>query len=128
MGGRSNAQDVIDCVHDVIGSDAWKSYFHSFSFPYYFYTPEDYEPWLREAGLECLRNELIPKEMTQNGKHGFAGWFRTTWLPYTNRIPENRKDVFVDTVVSVYIKRFPIKDDGLVRARMVRLEVEAVRA
>jgi hypothetical protein len=64
--------------------------------------------------------------MTQEGKEGLAGWFRTTWLPYTERVPENKRDAFINDAVELYTKRFPQKGDRLVHVKMMRLEVEAV--
>ena len=70
--------------------------------------------------------ELIPKDMNQKGKEGLAGWIRTTWLPYTRRIPENKRDNFIDDVINSYGKTFSIDDNGLFHVKMVRLEVEAI--
>jgi trans-aconitate methyltransferase len=70
-------------------------------------------------------NELIGKDMTQKGVEGLAGWFRTTWLPYLDRLPERKREEFIAAVVSLYVSRFPIDTDGLEHVKMVRLEVEA---
>jgi trans-aconitate methyltransferase len=64
--------------------------------------------------------------MTQKGKDGLAGWIRTTWLPYTERIPENNCDQFIDDIINLYLERFPIDDNGLIHIKMMRLEVEAI--
>ena len=126
MGGRGNARDIVDTVDSVRERNRWHRYFDGFTFPYAFCSPEEYSRWLKEAGLEPRRIELIPKDMTQRGRDGLAGWIRTTWLPYTERIPEELREEFIEEVVSLYTERFPVDDRGLVRVRMVRLEVEAV--
>jgi len=125
-GGRGNARDIVDTVDSVRARNRWHRYFDGFTFPYAFCSPEEYSRWLKEAGLEPRRIELIPKDMTQRGRDGLAGWIRTTWLPYTERIPEELREEFIEEVVSLYTERFPVDDRGLVRVRMVRLEVEAV--
>jgi trans-aconitate methyltransferase len=125
MGGKGNAQDIINTVNDVIEKNKWKIYFEDFSFPYTFCSPEEYGRWLRGVGFHPKRIELIPKDMTQKGKDGLAGWIRTTWLPYTERIPENNCDQFIDDIINLYLERFPIDDNGLVHIKMMRLEVEA---
>ena len=82
--------------------------------------------WLEQTQFRAVRVELIQKEMRHNGKAGLAGWFRTTWLPYIERIPESQKEEFVDDVVSHYLAKHPPDVDGSTCVKMVRLEVEAV--
>jgi trans-aconitate 2-methyltransferase len=126
MGGKGNARDIIAAVEEIIKNEKWRSYFNDFSFPYAFYSPDEYEQLFSAVGLSPKRLELIPKDMTQQGIKGLAGWIRTTWLPYTRRIPENEENNFIDDVINVYGKTFPMDDNGLFHVKMVRLEVEAV--
>jgi trans-aconitate methyltransferase len=126
MGGKGNAEDVIEIVNQVIGTKKWKSYFYHFQFPYTFYSPAEYEHLLKEAGFVPNRFELIPKVMAHKGKESMRGWIRTTWLPYTERVPENQRDNFMEDVVNLYLKQHPLDNEGLIPVKMVRLEVEAV--
>ena len=84
MAGKGNAQDVIAVLEELISEEDCKPYFKNFTFPYGFYGPEEYNPWLREAGFKPERVELFPKDMKLQGKEGLAGWIRTTWLPFTS--------------------------------------------
>ena len=127
MGGRGNAADVVAVVERVIASQEWRGYFQGFGFPYGFYGPEEYQEWLREAGLQVRRVELIPKDAAHQGRAGFEGWFRTTWLPYTQRLPEEKRDAFIAEVVARYLENHPLDDHGLVHVKMVRLEVESLK-
>jgi trans-aconitate 2-methyltransferase len=127
MGGRGNAAALLDTLQEVVALPAWRECFTGFSFPYAFYGPEQYAPWLREARLRPLRVELIPKDMTHAGAAGLEGWIRTTWLPYTHRVPEASRDAFVRELASRYLARHPLDEAGLAHVAMVRLEVEAVR-
>lgn len=126
MGGKGNALDIIAAVTDTTGTEKWRSYFDGFPFPYSFCSPDEYKQWLHDAGLLPVRVELIHKDMTQQGKEGLAGWLRTTWLPYTERVPENKRTDFIDDIVNLYNERFPIDNDGWFHVKMVRLEVEAI--
>jgi len=126
MGGKGNAQDIIAAVDEVIKNEKWRSYFNDFSFPYAFCSPDEYKQWLNDVGFSIKRLELIPKDMTQKGKKGLAGWIRTTWRPYTRRIPENEQNTFIDDVINLYGKIFPMDDNGLFHVKMMRLEVEAI--
>lgn len=127
MGGRGNAAEILRLVDDFRTSGKWACYFTDFQSVYGFYGPEDYIPWLKEAGLQPVRVELIPKDMEQQGKECLAGWFRTTWLPYTQCVPEHLREEFVGDVVDAYTDRFPPDGNGVVHVEMVRLEVEATR-
>jgi len=126
MGGKGNAQNIIAAVDEVIKNEKWRSYFNDFSFPYAFFSPDEYKQWLDVVGLSPKRLELIPKDMTQKGKKGLAGWIRTTWLPYTRRIPEDERNTFISDVINLYSKTFPMDDNGLFHVKMIRLEVEAI--
>jgi trans-aconitate 2-methyltransferase len=127
MGGKGNAAGVIAVLEQLIHSREWALYFDGFRFPYGFFSPDEYVMWLHEAGLEPIRVELIPKDMVHPGKAGLAGWIRTTWLPYTQRVPENLREAFIDELVDIYLGMFPLDKHGYSHVSMIRLEVEAVK-
>lgn len=102
-------------------------FFKHFSCPYTFYSPNEYETWLHAAGLIPKRLELIPKDMMQKGREALAGWIRTTWLPYTERIPEKQRNAFIDETIRRYLQDFPEDKDDVIHVKMMWLEVEAVK-
>ena len=126
-GGRGNAVEILDAFEGVTSADRWRTYFEGFAFPYHFYGPDEYSRWLPEAGLSPLRVELVPKTMPQPGADGLASWIRTTWLPFTERVPESKREAMIQEVVNRYLDRFPADAAGDVCVKMVRLEVEAVK-
>ncbi|MHC4459686.1 MAG: hypothetical protein ACYS0I_21825 [Planctomycetota bacterium] len=63
--------------------------------------------------------------MELEGQSGLEGWIRTTWLPYTERVPEEKRNEFIKTLATDYINQVPIDSRGKVHVAMVRLEVEA---
>jgi len=125
MGGRGNAAGIIEVLEAMIKDEKWQSYFTLFSFPYGFYGPEEYETWLKEAGLKSKRVELIPKDMVHQGREGLSAWIRTTWLPYTQRVPEMLRQEFIEEMVDRYLKKHPVAEDGTIYIEMIRLEIEA---
>jgi trans-aconitate 2-methyltransferase len=127
MGGSGNADGVLAVLEETLSAKEWRAYFNDFAMPYGFHGPEDYRVWLGEAGLTTRRAELMHKDMTQPDRAGLEGWFRTTWLPYTQRVPEKRRDEFVTQVVDRYLERHPPDKRGVIHVHMVRLEVEAVK-
>ena len=127
MGGKGDAQGVVAAMNEVKESETWSQYFADFAFPYTFLGVEEYQFLLKESGFTVKRVELIPKDMTHAGKAGLAGWIRTTWLPYTGRIPSEQRDEFIEEVCSTYLNRVPLGPDRLAHVAMVMIEVEAVK-
>lgn len=104
MGGKGNAQDILEIADELIKTKSWKQFFkdwrnfqilnpkikdfEGFDFKFGFYGKEEYEKWLMESGLKANRVELINKNMAKKDKDDLRAWIRTTWLPYTERVPE----------------------------------------
>jgi trans-aconitate methyltransferase len=65
--------------------------------------------------------------MTLPGVEPLRGWVRTTWLPYLERVPPERRSEFVDELVTRYVGRHPPDAEGCVHVAMVRLEAELVK-
>ena len=127
MGGRGNARAILGILEELGRERPWDAWLADFPCPYSFYGPEEYRGWLEQAGLQVRRVELLPKEMRQQGPEGLAGWVRTTWLPYTQAVPAERREELVAQLVGRYLRGHPPDADGAVRVEMVRLEVEACR-
>ncbi|MBN2031398.1 methyltransferase domain-containing protein [bacterium] len=125
MGGRGNGDGILSVLNGMLASRKWKFYFEHFDFLYGFYGPDVYQKWLIQAGLIPERIELVLKDMKQKGASGLAGWIRTTWLPYTERIPEDLRETFISEIVDTYLSLHPLDGDGFAHVNMIRLEVEA---
>jgi hypothetical protein len=124
-GGKGNAADILATFAELTARDLWQPYFAEFNNPYFFYGLEDYQTWLQQAGFVAKRLELVPKDMTHQGKAGLAGWIRTTWMPFTKYVPETQRDDFIAQFVELYLARKPLDAQGLSHVSMVRLEVDA---
>jgi len=125
MGGKGNASEILSILKQIQAYSEWKPYFENFVFPYAFYGAEEYTKLLLERGFNVLRVELVPKDMEHNGRRGLEGWIRTTWLPYTQRIPIEKREKFIATISAKYMENMPVDPNGIVHVAMVRLEVEA---
>jgi trans-aconitate 2-methyltransferase len=126
-GGKGGAADVLHVFSELVVCQPWRRYFDRFHNPYFFYGDQDYLPWLEEAGFAIERLELVPKDMTHRGKEGLAAWIRTTWIPFTQCVPESKRDSFITDFVETYLARIPLDQNGLAHVRMVRLEVNALK-
>ncbi len=124
-GGKGSSAEVVEVMQAIIQRPRWLSYFVDFPFPYHFHDDQDYRAWLLQAGFIVDRVELVEKDMTHPGRDGLAGWLRTTWLPYTQRVPENEREAFIGDCLDTYLNTHPLDSDGLSHVKMVRLEVEA---
>jgi trans-aconitate methyltransferase len=125
MGGRGNAAEVRAVVDELIARPRWRDSLRGFSSPYRFCGPDDYEAWLPPAGLRLVRAELVDKDMRHADPEALRGWLRTTWFPYTDRLPVERRGDFLDELAASYLAALPADDLGVIHVRMVRLEVEA---
>jgi trans-aconitate 2-methyltransferase len=128
MGGRGNAEEIFAVAAEMISRGEWSGYFGGFEPPWGFYAPEDYRPWCRKAGLDIARVELLPRDMLQKGVDGLAGWIRTTWMPYTQRLPVDRREPFIREAAERYVAVHPANERGEIAVRMVRLELDARKA
>lgn len=125
MGGAGNAADILSIADNISQSDKWRSFFDGFEFPYGFLGVDDYRQLLRSAGFMEKRVELIPKIMVHDGIAGLEGWIRTTWMPYTTRVPEYLREKFIGEVSTKYIRTVGEATNGEIRVNMVRIEVQA---
>ncbi|MCP4603704.1 MAG: methyltransferase domain-containing protein [Proteobacteria bacterium] len=127
MGGSGNAAQVFEVLNKTLEHEKWKPYFTDFTFSYSFYSPNEYNIWLKQVGLKVKSAKLIPKDMTHTGNEGLASWIRTTWLPYTQRIPKELREEFISELAVGYTTKYPTDNKGLVHVRMVRLEILATK-
>jgi len=126
-GGKGNADEVLQAVKRVCAADSWRDYFRDFHFAWSFRDDKSADRWLRLAGFAPDRVELVPKDMTHDNPAGLAGWLRTTWMPYTHQVPEDRREVFIADVMAEYLSDRPPDTSGRTHVNMVRLEIEATR-
>jgi trans-aconitate methyltransferase len=125
MGGKGNAASILSVFEDLQSHPDWQACFSDFEFPYVFYGTEEYTKLLSEVGFNIGRVELITKDMEHAGKSGLEGWIRTTWLPYIDQVPVEKRDTFIKIISAKYIESNYIDENGNVHVTMVRLEVEA---
>ena len=126
-GGEGNAQDVFSVLRAEMRMKRWREYFRNLTKPYFFYHPEDYRHWLPRAGFHVRHVGLADKDMVWDGPEGMAAWLRTTWIPYTQRVPETSREEFIESTARRYVAGHPPDKAGRVHVRMVRLEIDAVR-
>lgn len=127
MAGKGNAKDILCIINDLLTVEPWSRYFSGIAFPYGFFDKNEYKAFLLQAGLVPCRVELFPRDMKHQGAEGLAGWVRTTWLPFTDSIPEQLKAKFIQEIVQRYLSEHHADAEGMVHVGMMRIEVEAYK-
>ena len=125
MGGKGNAAQAFEAFEVLRKEPPWNQYFEGFSFTFGFFGTEEYRIWLRTGNLMPVRVELIGKDMVHRTPEEFAGWIRSTWLPYMQQVPRELQSRFIDSLYSQYCAMYPKDSSGAIHIGMVRLEVEA---
>src|SRR6202142_2277821 len=126
-GGKGNAHDVFIALRSEMRLKHWCKYFRKIEKPYFFHSPAEYEKWLPRFGFKSRGVKLSSKDAVYAGRAGLAAWLRTTWLPYTQRVPEAGRAEFIAAVTDRYVARHPPDAEGRVHVKMVRLEIDAVK-
>jgi trans-aconitate methyltransferase len=126
-GGKGNAQDVFVALRATMRRKRWRGCFRNLAAPYFFHRPEDYEKWLPRFGFKPELVRLANKRVHFAGRGGLAAWIRTTWLPYTQRVPVAQREDFIGDVVERFAAKHPIDGAGNLTVQMVRLEIEATK-
>ena len=127
-GGKGNAHDVFVALRPEMRLKCWREFFRRLGKPYFFHSPADYEKWLPRFGFKSRGVRLSSKDTVYDGRAGFAAWLRTTWLPYVQRVPGNLREEFIAAVTDRYVARHPLDDAGRIHVRMMRLEIDAIKA
>lgn len=127
MGGEGNASTILGILDTVIYSNEYNKYFQDFEFPYRFLAIQEYKQMLNDNGFNIKRVQLILKDMVHENIEAFQGWIRSTWLPYTSKLPEEKKEEFIQTITDKYIQKVPLDDNAQIHVDMVRIEIEAYK-
>jgi len=110
---------------EVMARPAWRRYFQGFKKQGSVYSADEYERLLRDAGFTSFRVEFVTEDVTHPRIEALKGCARATWHRYTNRIPAEHRDAFLDEVVQCFIEQYPPDSGGQIHVRMKILEVEA---
>lgn len=125
MGGAGNVATMIASFMAVAGRSQWADAFRDFHSSYGFHRPEDYERWLRSAGLQVREARLIPKEMLYPDRAALIGWLRSAWHPYTTPVAPAERPAFIEQVADHYLREHPPDEQGRIHVPAMRLQIQA---
>ena len=123
MGGAGNVERMIAAFEQVMRKPRWSSAFRNFESTYGFHNAADYRQWLSVAGLVVDDAVLLEKWMSHTHREAFVGWLRSAWHPYTSWVEPETRDAFIEEVADEYLATHPADRQGIIRVRMVRLQV-----
>jgi trans-aconitate methyltransferase len=126
MGGRGTAGSVYAALDQMRREEEWGGYLASAVSPHHFRGPEEYRRWLLDAGLEPRRVELVHKPMRHAGSVALLGWLRTTWVAFTDCIPAEERERFLDELLDRVLPACDREGEEILMP-MVNLEVEALK-
>lgn len=125
MGGRGTAAVVYGVLDQMKGEERWGGFLERAVSPHFFRGPEEYARWLRDAGLEARRVELVRKPMRHADAAALLGWLRTTWVAFTQCVPADRRAEFLDELLQRVQPGCDRGEGEEILMPMVNLEVEA---
>ncbi len=125
MGAKGNVPEAFFAVNKVISKPEWSGYFEGMGFPYYFFNEEEYRSLILQSGFSDHKIYVEEKDMQHKGKEALKGWIRTTWLPYTQKVPEEQREKFIEEAFNIFAENFPPDKNGIFHASAKRLIVEA---
>ena len=127
MGGRGNAGIMNKKMTELTKRGEWKEYFKGFKFPYFFPSPAEYKALLKRNGFKPVKVSIIPKIALHKGYEGLFMWLKTTWLPYTQRVPAAKRNKFIRAAALGFMEETGQMNKTAVKMVMKRLQVEAVK-
>jgi trans-aconitate 2-methyltransferase len=125
MGGKGNVPEAFFVIDKMITHPRWLPYFNGLKSPYNFYSVEEYNSFMSKTKFRDVKVELVEKDMQHKGREGVTGWIRSTWHPYTQELPEELREEFIDDLFNEFDKNFPADKNGFYHAKAKRLIVEA---
>ena len=125
FGGKGTLDSFQPMVDAMLIDPKWATSFESYQQLWWLYDDVVYTQWLKEQGFTPKSVLLIPSDMTYDERSGLEGWVRTTWHPYLNCLPEERKEEFITELVDRYMAYNSYTPEDKIRVKMIRLEVIA---
>jgi trans-aconitate methyltransferase len=109
---------------EVMDRPTWRTYFDGFE-QHRAYTADECEQLLTDAGFVLRRFKFVNEEVMHRDADALKGYARSTWHRYTDQIPAQKRDAFLNEVVQRCIELSPADRSGQIRLRAYMLEVEA---
>ena len=125
--GEGNCSDFFEIIRNMIHTEPYKKYFHSFQWPWYMPSKSEYEGFMSRSNF---KNIVITEEHADryfSDAEEMIGWIdQPSLVPFIQYIPEELKETFRSEVIEASLKR-AIQPDGTCFQPFRRLKVSAVK-
>ena len=98
-GERPSLEDV---AMTVTTRAQWQEHFEGYQPPYVHVQPETYVTTAAAAGLNVVENSVTDLSWDFRTPDAFAAWCRAGFAAWTERLPADEADAFVDDVLTDY--------------------------
>ncbi|MGZ4863806.1 MAG: class I SAM-dependent methyltransferase [Halobacteriota archaeon] len=112
---------------EVMDGPAWRPYFEGFE-QGKAHSANECEQLVRDAGFVLRRCEFVSQEVMHQDADALKGYARSTWHRYTDQIPVQKRDAFLNEVVQRCIEMSPADRSGRIHVCASVLEVDATVA
>jgi len=112
---------------EVMERPEWRPYFKGFA-QRRVYSADECERLLRDAGFVVRRCEFVTEKIPHLNAEALKGYARSTWHPYTDLIPVEKREAFLDEVVQRGIELALLDRRNGIRVRSSMLEIDATVA
>ena len=127
FGAKGNAAGVTEIAEAMTKTPEWAPYFSGFSFPWSYFSLDEYRALLHDAGFTIKAIDSYPREFVHQTRDDLTHWITYGWNPYLERLPETLRDKFKTQIVESYLETHPRKEGQPIRVGMMRLEVNAFK-
>ena len=119
-------KELEDAVNYVKRQSEWRGYFEGFDPGWKFFHKEEYRTLLTTVGLTPVDMDERVITHTFPNYQAFYGFIRQ-WFPFLRALPEDRKDTFLELVLSRYVKSMGGKKSHPVPFNVSRLRAFGVK-
>jgi trans-aconitate 2-methyltransferase len=99
LGGRTSLEQV---AAEVTQADDWVHLFTDFRQPFEHRSPEQWTSLLTESGFKDVTLHVDDISWEFGSRENFASWCSGTFGVWTNRLPEERRQAFINDVLNGY--------------------------
>lgn len=99
QGERKSLEDVIENARQ---SPRWAGHFAGFRKPFAHYTLDEYRALAERAGFHVARLKIEDDAWDFKTREGFVAFARATFVEWTQHLPENERDAFINDVLDRY--------------------------
>jgi trans-aconitate methyltransferase len=105
-------------------SEKWRAYFPSFKRQRVYYTPEQYQNLLQEAGFQIETFEVLESAAPYPNRAALSAWIAPL-MNFTTHLSESQRKEFVEDMTDEMLLVDPPAPDGTIKTRYIMFRIIA---